>query len=216
MLARLVPAALVALLLGGCAAANISDPAPSVTRSVKTAATDRSIEIGSIPASVEQFIALRDQVAKEPAGGAAMFCVAMLVYTKDEKLGQACLAIAVDQGRLAAGDHGHQGKQLAPRDLQQMQRQVGEAPHIARSYVEDTDPAAGYKLPPPPLKIELNGDEREVDADRTKVFVYSTGADSARPITLRRNDKGFWKADEWSSLIVGVKAPPKDRPKDDF
>jgi hypothetical protein len=215
MLARLAPAALAALL-GGCAAAGVSDPTPGVTRSVKTAATDRSIDIPSLPATVEQFIALRDQTATTPAGGAAMFCVAMLVYTKDEKLGQACLTIAVDQGRLASGGNGHQGKQLAVRDLQQMQMQVGDHPYIAASYIDDTDPEAGYALPPLPWEIRLNGDEREVDADRTKVFVYSSGADSARPITLRKNDKGFWKADEWSSLVVGVRPPPKARPKDDF
>jgi hypothetical protein len=40
---------------------------------------------------------------------------------------------------------------------------------------------------------------------KAKVFVTSSGADTARPIHLLKNDKGFWKANNWSSLVVGVK-----------
>jgi len=34
-----------------------------------------------------------------------------------------------------------------------------------------------------------------------------SGADSPRPITLTRNNKGIWKASSWHSLLVTIKAP---------
>ncbi len=34
-----------------------------------------------------------------------------------------------------------------------------------------------------------------------------TGAATPRPVTLKRNDRGVWKAYEWSSLLVGVRPP---------
>jgi hypothetical protein len=55
----------------------------------------------------------------------------------------------------------------------------------------------------------------DIDANTVKVFVKCTGADSPRPITLVKNDKGIWKAKEFSSLLVGIKAPPSNV-KDDL
>jgi hypothetical protein len=48
-----------------------------------------------------------------------------------------------------------------------------------------------------------------------KVFITSSGASSPRPVTVKRNDKGIWKAYEWSTLIVGVE-PPAGNVSDDL
>ena len=45
---------------------------------------------------------------------------------------------------------------------------------------------------------------------RLKVFVASSGAASPRPVTLQRNNRGLWKAVEWSSLTLGVAAPSSE------
>ena len=47
----------------------------------------------------------------------------------------------------------------------------------------------------------------EVQAERAKVFVWSSGADSPRPLTLIKNNRGLWKATNWSSLTVGIRPP---------
>jgi len=48
-----------------------------------------------------------------------------------------------------------------------------------------------------------------------KVSVTCSGAELPRPVTLKKNDKGLWKASEWSSLLVGV-IPPMMTPCDDL
>ena len=46
------------------------------------------------------------------------------------------------------------------------------------------------------------------------VFARGYAAASPRPVTLKVNDKGIWKASEWSSLIVGVQPPAKTETDD--
>lgn len=192
--------ALVALL-PGCRSAGVPVPKPGVP----AALTDSSVELSSLPRSTDEFLALRDQVAGSARGGAAMFVAALILYGQDEQLGRECLTIAVDQGQLSDGGQGYKGKQLSNRSLQGLKSSVGAKPYIARSYVEGATPDNGYALPKGPLTVRFS---REDEADgQAKVFVYSSGADSPRPITLRVNDKGVWKAWEWSSLEVGVRPP---------
>lgn len=197
----LAVATLVTLAAAGCRSAG----GPVLRPGVPAALTDSSVELPSLPRSAEEFMALRDQVAGTPRGGAAMFVAAMILYTQDKKLGQECLTIAVHQGQLSSGDDGYGGKQLSNAALQHFKMTLDPKPYIARSYVEDATPDNGYALPSGPLTINF---QREDEADGTaKVFVYSSGADTPRPITLKVNDKGAWKAWEWSSLEVGVRAP---------
>jgi hypothetical protein len=168
-----------------------------------------SVSIGQIPQSVEEFTALRDQLAETPQGGAAMMVVALLVYAEDEQLGQGCLAVAVEQGRLHEGRPGYGGWGLGARDLQLIGMQVGAQGHIPRSYVRGASPENGYELPDPPYEVEFGPNPHSGDpaSGDYKVFVKSSGASSARPVRVRRDERGLWKAREWSSLLVGVKAP---------
>lgn len=189
------------VLAPGCRSAGVPVPKPSVP----AALTDSSVELASLPRTTDEFLALRDQVAGSPRGGAAMFVAAMIIYTQDEQLGRECLTIAVDQGQLSDGGQGYKGKQLSNRSLQSLKTNLGGKPYVARSYVDGATPDNGYALPPGALTIRF---QREDETDgQAKVFVYSSGADTPRPITLRVNDKGVWKAWEWSSLEVGVRKP---------
>ena len=43
--------------------------------------------------------------------------------------------------------------------------------------------------------------------ERAKLFVFSSGADSPRPVTVKKNNRGLWKATSYSSLDVGVRPP---------
>jgi hypothetical protein len=175
-----------------------------------------NVEIGAIPSSVEDFVALRDEVAKSPEGGAAMMVVALLAYTHDEALGRACLTVAVDRKRLQEGAQGYQGWQLRRRDLQMIDLQLAGREYMPRSYVQGAAPENGYALPDPPHTLRFVPDPRGGDRDSgiAKVFVISSGADSPRPVTLHQNQRGIWKAYEWSSLLSGVRAPREAPPED--
>jgi hypothetical protein len=49
-----------------------------------------------------------------------------------------------------------------------------------------------------------------------KLYAYTTSGNMARPISLKKNNRGIWKAYGFSSLFVGVsKTPPKKESVDD-
>jgi hypothetical protein len=71
--------------------------------------------------------------------------------------------------------------------------------------VQGTNAEEGYALGQPPYVIKLKA--RDEDKGTAQVLVYSTGADHARPVTLKRNDKGVWQATDWAALLLNVRAP---------
>jgi hypothetical protein len=175
------------------------------------------VQIETMPQSLEEFVAVRDQVAQEPQGGAAMMVVALLMYTKDEELGRQCLAIAVDRERLSEGPKGYKGWQLRASDIWLLHSQIKEKAYVLRSYIKGSDPENGYRPDGPPYVFEFsdNPHSGNPSSGTFKVFVSSSGASSPRPVTVKRNDDGIWKAYEWSTLIVGVQEPDEDV-EDDF
>lgn len=73
----------------------------------------------------------------------------------------------------------------------------------------------GYVLPAGDLVVRVKQQRDSLQsADKAKMFVYSTGADTPRPVALTRNDKGLWKGVEWSSLEVGIRASATNRTDD--
>jgi len=79
---------------------------------------------------------------------------------------------------------------------------------IARSYLGGT-PATNYEIAPgAKVAIDTSNPHAGIDypeAGHAKLFVACGGADSPRPLELRKNAKGEWKVTAWSSLTVGVK-----------
>ena len=178
--------------------------------------TQLTVEIEHVPQSIEEFVALRDRIADTPQGGAAIMIVALLSYAEDQVLGEQALTVAADRARLQEAADGYRGWQVRKRPLQLIRRQILDSPHIPRSYFLGTSPESGYRLPEPPLRIECRSGpySGDVEDGTYRVFVTSSGAHSARPVTLHRNQRGFWKAYEWSSLLLGVRPPSVPEPDD--
>jgi hypothetical protein len=168
-----------------------------------------SVTIDQLPQSVETFLALQDEVARTPQGGAAMMVLALLLYADDVALGHSCLAVAVDEDRLSEGAEGHAGWQLRGRQRQLIRTQIGGRPHTPRSYIKGASPENGYQMPPPPYELAFSDNpySGEIASGTYKVFVASSGAASPRPVMVRRDPAGIWKACEWSSLLMGVRDP---------
>ena len=168
-----------------------------------------TINIEKIPSSIEAFVSLRDGLAQSPEGGAAIFVTALIVYTEDQPLGRQCLTIAADRARLREGSTGYKGWELIQPELRKIDERIKQRSYVARSYVLGTSADAAYALPAAPHAFEITDNPHSGDKESGtyKVFVRSSGADSARPISLKRNNKGLWKASEWSSLSSGVVPP---------
>jgi hypothetical protein len=173
--------------------------------------TKHEIVIGTIPEALDAFVALRDRVANTPEGGAAVTVVAMLLYARDPEaeLGRQALTLALDRSRIKPSDTAMLGWKLRPIDVQRLETRIAGRPWMLKSYVKGTSPEEGYRLPPPPWVVTVFPDRltAHAESELRKVFVVCSGADSPRPVTLKQNTSGIWKAWEWSSLTVGVKPP---------
>jgi hypothetical protein len=169
--------------------------------------TRQHIQVDLWPESIDEFVALRDRIAQTPFGGAAAMVLAMLSYTENEELGRQCLTAAVDQSRLEQGLDGYKGWRLRTPEMRRIQERIRGKGHILRSYIQGATPENGYRPPPPPWVFEVSDNPYSGDlaSGTYKVFVASSGAASPRPVTLKRNNRGLWKASEWSSLTLGVR-----------
>lgn len=186
-------------------------PAPAIAQ--PAGAKEHTVKIKALPKTIAEFVALRDQLATEPLGAAAVFVVAGILYSRDEALGLQALTVAIDMKWLVQDPNGYKGYAPSKPEQQRFKDRWSKGrslDYVPRSYVHGTSPANEYKLPSSGLEIKLREQTNSKESDsRWKLFVHSTGADSPRPIQLVKNDKGIWKAFEWSSLTSGVRAPAK-------
>jgi hypothetical protein len=175
------------------------------------------VKVEKLPATADEFVAMRDQLATTPEGGAAMFVVALLKFAEDQNVGTDFLTISIDGKWLMDDKNGYKGKSVLRLYMQNLRERIAEKPYVARSYVQGTSPENEYVLPDYPITIKVFEQTGDADTNKAngekggmvKYFVYSTGADSPRPIQLKKNNRGLWKAYDWGSLLVGVRPPVK-------
>ena|SRR3989338_2313859 len=174
--------------------------------------------------TVERFLEVREELAKQRGEGGARGAALLLVHAliafhtpETRDVGQQMLVLACSEANVQKGEGkgSYKGWALTRSALDAFKR-LDDKPYVARSYVAGTSPENNYTLPKEcsvtfRLQDKYVGDVEKGDY---KVFVWSSGADSARPVTCKRNDNGVWKAHEFSTLTVGIRAPtgPKTTP----
>ncbi len=172
-----------------------------------------TVSINDIPANLDEFIALRNEIATTPEGGAVVFILAMILYNQDEDLGLAAFTIAIDLGQL---DEGNVYKGFKPRSSwYYLFGQLAYAEYLGRVYINGTDYSDAYSLPDKPYEFIFTS-IRETGENSMKVFVQTTSGNMPRPISLVQNNRGLWKAWEASSLFVGVSRTPPANIDDDL
>lgn len=157
--------------------------------------------------SLEEFQAAYDQ-SSTPEEVAALFVRAMAVFTRDQDQGQARFTMLLTPAQIEDGDV-YDGKQPG-KSFRYLLGQLEKKPYTAWSYISGATPGNGYAVEggEQAWQVELKPDGiASDDPDRVKFFVYSSGADSPRPIRLKKNTQGKWKVEEASSLFVGVRPP---------
>ena len=168
----------------------------------------QTVNIDRLPATIDEFVSLRDKIAAEPEGGATMFLLALKIYSDNKELGKQCLVVAADRGSLREGDV-YKGFALFNQDMDLIEKQLAKDKNIPNSYIKGSDPKTSYKISLPYVyEFSSNAYCGDPKTGTYKLFVKCSGADSPRPIGLKRNDKGLWKATSWSSVLVGIKKPP--------
>ncbi len=172
--------------------------------------SEKTITIPAIPATAEEFVKLRNATAKTPEGGAAMLVVALLKFAEDPKLGETFLTIALHRSALAKSVSGYKGYRPG-NSIQYHMSRMKKKPYMPRAYIGGATPENGYELPQSDLPITMRRNRfSEAREGYVKVFVVCSGAASPRPVTLKQNDRGYWKAYESSSLYLDVVPPVTD------
>lgn len=171
----------------------------------------------SIPDSAGQFVELRDSLADTPEGGAACFVAALLAFSNSQEVGMQCLTIAIDQRNVGRGNvyKGYQPNGSVMYHLKRITR-YDLWPYLGYAYIKGAKASNNYQIEPPLIVDMYRQKNSGSDSSgKVKVFVNCDGF-RARPITMKRNDKGIWKAYEFSSLMLNVNPPANTRPTDDL
>ena len=169
---------------------------------------NQTITINQQPKTVEEFIKIRNEVAVTPYGGGAMFMLALKIYTENEELGRKCLIMSITLSRLNNYNDYYKGYDIAKTDLSRINSQLRQHPYLPKSYIEGSSPENAYKVELPYImKLNSNPHSGNIADGKFKIYIKCSGADSMRPISLEKNNKGLWKVKEWSSAIVGIRKP---------
>ena len=176
----------------------------------------------ALPTSVDEYLALREKIGTSPTGGAALFLYALMVQEKNAALGDKLVVLALYEDLLTktGGDGTYKGYVWDRGPGYHIDR-IKARPHIPRSFAVGATAANHYAMDPARVGLLFRAQSRYVPDPATgeaKVFACTSGAATCRPITLRRNDKGYWKVKEFSTISVDIQppAPRGPRPSDEL
>ncbi len=166
------------------------------------------IKIDTIPESIEDYLELRESLGQTPEGAAALFVVAMIRYGQDPVVGMHFFTVILvnDSAQIRPTSKGGYKGFEPSASAQYLIKRIDNNAHVGHSYVSGTSPANGYQIGSFPVEVETSRNNYSQQNDGAiRLFVRSSGADSPRPLTLKKNSQGIWKVAEFSSLVVGIR-----------
>ena len=175
----------------------------------------------SWPTNFDELDAFRTQNGSTPEGAVVSLIAALDLYTKDAAEGSKALILVLDSKNLQtdSSGKGYKGFVVNKSTLNLVDRQLQQNPLLINSYLPGSSTSNGYEPSEPPYSFTLTANKYsgDVSKGRIKLFIPSSGASSARPVTVTKNSKGIWKVSEFSSILVGVaKASNVENPADDI
>ncbi|XDD50223.1 hypothetical protein AB3N59_18035 [Leptospira sp. WS92.C1] len=177
-----------------------------------------NLSISSWPKDLSSVDTFRNEQSITPQGALISLIAALDLYSKNREEGTNALILIVDSSHLSQNTNGYKGFSLSRNLSDLIKRQIEQHPYLIGSYLPGSSTSNGYLPNSVPYSFTLTANRfsgREESGTR-KLFIPSSGADSPRPVTLKRNAKGVWKAHEFSSLLVGIKKPVTKNAADDL
>lgn len=140
---------------------------------------------------------------KDPIEIVKLFMNAVLAHEKDQKNGGYMVSYLIPKEDCVRDNESPSGLMPNPRGVKYFLDQMGKKPNIVRSYCGGT-PKNGYKIDA--SNISLNIKEKEISGNEAKIVIQSSGKDFPTPLTLKKDDRGYWRISGGiSSLATGVK-----------
>ncbi len=177
-----------------------------------------TVKLPRIPETIEDFIELRNEISLTPSGGAAVFVLALYIYSIDEELGLQALTVTLVNDDLHLHKVNGVYKGYSPTNpMRYLLDRILPKPYMIRSYFSGANPENNYDIGDLPFVIETSTNKySEISETEIRLFVACSGAGSPRPVRVERNSSGLWKVDEFSSLVVDVMRPAEDKKVDDL
>ncbi len=171
-----------------------------------------TVSINRIPHTLEKYLELRNQIAHTPQGAVVMMLVAFRVYQQFPVEGMKCLTANCTYPLLVpttTHPGAYQGNVMA--NTTELRLRLNDLSYLPFIYYKGATPANGYIPDGPPFQTELfvNPQSYIPSSDgslRIKLFVKTKGADSARPVTVRKTGS-YYHITEYSSLYLSPKPP---------
>lgn len=102
----------------------------------------------------------------------------------------------------------------APMDSQFLQDRLRGKAYLPFAYYEGASPRNNYQ-PGIPYVLSIQEDPRpqDIEPGYLRLFLKTAGADSPRPIKLRKKEStGEWFLWEYSSILSGIRMPASEDP----
>ena len=158
------------------------------------------VTVNSIPKTLEEFNALAEIGLKAPENTCALFLCAVSLFDKNKDDGVKAL-------NMLRGP-----RPMVPYDIQFLRDRLSGKSYLPLAYFNGATPENGYQPTAPyTLKVLEDAKNQDVEEGYLRVFLKTPGADSPRPMKLRK------KGDEWflweySSILVGIRTPKAEDP----
>jgi hypothetical protein len=167
------------------------------------------VTINRIPYSLAKFLELREMVAHTPQGAVAMMIVAMRIYQQYPEAGMKCLTANSTSPLISAStaNDSYNGQRMS--NTNELKRKLNDYSYLPLVYFKGASPVNGYTPDGPPYKVELTTNQYSYTPStdgsmRVKLFVATQGADSPRPVTVRKMGN-LYSVTEYSSLYLAPK-----------
>lgn len=157
------------------------------------------ITFSQIPKTLDQFLSLPQSAMSTPYDTAALSVLALSVYPENKELALKMLEAL-----------------RGPRPLSNMDKQfiadrfIGKE-YLMRSYFDGSSPENDY-TPSVPYTVSVSENQYSYqESGFAKLFVACSGADSPRPVQLRKAKDGKWYL--WEQfLLTGIRQPESQNP----
>ena len=194
----LLLSAVMAFSLTACVPADF-DPVRWMTTTPSTTSSSYEPYYSGLPANYAEFRDRCQSACQSPYGAAKMFFDAVFCYmdprTRSE--GSKMLRFVM---------HEKQGWERSPNFSMFAQRMRDpKQQHIFRSFAEGTSPDNDYSMDPNNYRLMMG--ELVESTGYLRLFLYSSGSDSPRPIWVKQFDDGLWYVINVVSTYAGVREP---------
>ncbi len=157
----------------------------------------KTVEINfqNLPKTVEELLEIPEASLDTPFKAAAMTVLALCRYTENVEDGIKML------------DFLNGPKEISNYDKQFLRDRLAGKEYLPYSYFKGTSPENNYTATAPYTVIISDNQYSYQDDGYAKLYINCTGADSPRPIVLRKKDNQWFMWEQF--LLVGIRVPAK-------